>query len=80
MYHAPTGKLYLKVQHLQAEDETHDDTPHPIVGKRRPRSNKPNSPIPASKWPTIVQHVVEQKKPLRTVAAAYGASLAKYSR
>ena len=61
LYHAPTGKLYLKVQHLQAEDETHDDTPHPIVGKLRPRSNTPNSRIPASEWPTIVKRVVEQK-------------------
>ena len=34
----------------------------------------PNYGIPASEWPTVVQRVVEQKEPLRTVAAAYGAS------
>ena len=30
--------------------------------------------IPASHWPTVVHRVVEQKEPLRTVAAAYGVS------
>ena len=30
--------------------------------------------IPASEWSTMVQRVMEQKEPLRTVAAAYGVS------
>jgi len=74
LFLAPFGKLYLKVQQLLAHGETHDATPHPIVGKRRPGPKHSNYGIPASAWPTVVQHVVEQKKPLRTVAAAYGVS------
>jgi hypothetical protein len=77
MFHlflAPSGKLYLKVQQLLAHGETHDATPHPIVGKGRPGPKNPNYGIPVSEWPTIGQHVVEQKKPLRTVAAEYGVS------
>jgi hypothetical protein len=74
LFLAPSGKLYLKVQQLLTHSETHDATPHPIVGKRRPGLKNPNYGIPDSEWPTIVQHVVEQKKPLRTVAAAYGVS------
>ena len=35
---------------------------------------QPNYGIPADLWPTVVQRVVEQKEPLRTVAAAYGVS------
>ena len=34
----------------------------------------PNYSIPAELWPTVVQRVVEQKEPLRIVAAAYGVS------
>ncbi len=30
--------------------------------------------IPAEHWPTVVHRVVEQKEPLRTVAAVYGVS------
>ena|SRR6266496_140790 len=74
LFLAPSGKLYLKVQQLLGHGETLDATPHPIVGKRRPGPKNPTYGIPASEWPTIVQHVLEQKKPLRTVAAAYGVS------
>ena len=57
-----------------AHDETHDASPPPIVGKRRPGPKQPNYGIPTEHWPTIVHRVVEQKEPLRTVAAAYGVS------
>jgi hypothetical protein len=59
---------------LLAHGETHDNTPHPIVGKWRPGPKNPKYGIPAYQWPTIVQHVVEQKKPLRIVVAEYGVS------
>jgi len=57
-----------------AHNETHNASPPPIVGKRRPGPKHPAYGIPASEWPTVVQRVVEQKEPLRTVAAAYGVS------
>jgi hypothetical protein len=41
---------------------------------RRPGPQHPAYGIPAEHWPTVVQRVVEQKEPLRTVAAAYGVS------
>jgi len=66
--------LYLKVQQLLAHGETHDATPHPIVGKGRPGPKNPNYGIPASQWPTVVHRIVVKKEPLRTVAAAYGVS------
>ena len=44
--------------------ETHDASPPPIVGKRRPGPKQPNYGIPAEHWPTLVQRVVEQKEPL----------------
>jgi len=59
---------------LLIHGETHDASPPPIVGKRRPGPKHPVYGIPASQWPTVVQLVVEQKEPLRTVAAAYGVS------
>jgi hypothetical protein len=74
LFLAPAGKLYLKVQDVLAHDEAHDVSPPPIVGKRRPGPKHPAYDIPASHWPTVVQRVVEQKEPLRTVAAAYGVS------
>jgi len=74
LFFAPFGKLYLKVQDLLAHDEEHDASPPPIVGKRRPGPKHPNYSIPAEYWPTVVHRVVEQKDPLRTVAAAYGVS------
>jgi hypothetical protein len=74
LFLAPKGTLYLKVQQLLAHGETHDTSLPPIVGKRRPGPKHPAYGIPASQWPTVVQRVVEQKEPLRTVAAAYGVS------
>ena len=35
---------------------------------------QPNYGIPADLWPTVLLRVVEQKEPLRTVAATYGVS------
>jgi len=66
--------LYLKVQQLLALDETQDASPPPTVGKRRPGPKHPAYGIPTEHWPTVVHRVVEQKEPLRTVAAAYGVS------
>jgi hypothetical protein len=74
LFLAPSGKLYLKVQQLLAHGEKHDACPPPIVGKRRPGPKHPNYGIPAEHWPTVVHRVVEQKEPLRTVAATYGVS------
>jgi hypothetical protein len=74
LFLAPSGKLYLKVQDLLALDEVPDANPPPIVGNRRPGPKHPNYGIPAEHWPTVVHRVVEQKEPLRTVAAAYGVS------
>ena len=74
LFLAPSGKLYLKVQDVLAHDEANDASPPPIVGKRRPGPKHPNYDIPADLWPVVVHRVVEQKEPLRTVAAAYGVS------
>jgi len=74
LFLAPSGTLYLKVQQLLAHDETHDAIPPPIVSKRRPGPIQPNYGIPVEHWSTVVHRVVEQKEPLRTVAAAYGVS------
>ena len=59
---------------MLAYDEAHDASPPPIVGKRRPGPKHPNYGIPAEHWSTVVQRMVEQKEPLRTVAATYGVS------
>ena len=72
LFLAPSGKLYLKVQNLLALDEVPDASPPPIVGNRRPGPKHPNYGIPAEHWPTVVHRVVEQKEPLRTVAACTG--------
>src|SRR2546421_12493222 len=74
LFLAPSGKLYLKVQHLLAEDELFQRSNPPIIMHRRPGPKHPKYGIPASHWPTVVQRVVEKKEPLRTVAAAYGVS------
>ena len=74
LFLAPSGKLYLKVQHLLAEDELVQRSNPPLLKHRRPGPKHPNYGIPAELWPTVVQRVVEQKEPLRTVAAAYGVS------
>jgi hypothetical protein len=57
-----------------AHNEAHDTSPPAIVGKRRPGPKHPHYGIPTEHWPMIIHRVVEQKEPLRTVAAAYGVS------
>jgi len=74
LFLAPSGKLYLKAQQGVAHGETHDSSPPPIVGKRRPGTKHLAYGISASLWPTVVHRVVEKKEPLRTVAAAYDVS------
>ncbi len=74
MYHAPTGKLYLKVQHLLSVDKLFQSSDPPLLKRRRPGPKHPNYGIPTELWPIIVHRVVEQQEPLRTVAAAYGVS------
>jgi len=73
LFLAPSGILYQKVQHPLAEDELFQSHP-PLLKHRRPGPKQPNNGIPADLWPTVVQRVVEQKEPLRTVAAAYDVS------
>ena len=74
LFLAPSGKLYLKVHHLLAGDELSQSRNPPLLKHRRPGPEHPNYGIPTSEWPTVVQRVVEQQEPLRTVAAAYGVS------
>ncbi len=74
LFLAPSGKLYLKVQHLLVGDELCQSSDPPLLKRRRPGPKHPNYGIPADLWPTVVQRVVEQKEPLRTVAAAYDVS------
>ena len=74
LFLAPSGTLYLKVQDVLAHDEADDVSPPPMVSKRRPGPKHPTYGLPTEHWPLIMQQVVEQKEPLRTVAAAYGVS------
>jgi hypothetical protein len=62
------------VQHLLTEDKLIQRSNPPLFKHRGPGPKHPNYSIPAELWPTVVQRVVEQKEPLRTVAAAYGVS------
>ena len=57
---------------MLAHDEANDTSLPLIVGKRRPGPKQPKYCIPAEHWPMVIQRIVEQKDPLRTVAAAYG--------
>ena len=59
---------------MLAHDGAYDVSPPPIVSKRRPGPKHPTYGIPTEYWPLIIHRVVEQKEPLRTVAAAYGVS------
>ncbi len=70
----PSGNLYLKVQHLLAEDELVQRSTLPLLKNRRPGPNHPKYGLPAEHWPTVVHRVVDQKEPLRRVAAGYGVS------
>ncbi len=74
LFLSPSGVLYQKVQQLLAEDESTGESHPPLLKHRRPGSKQPNYGIPAELWPTVVDRVVEQKEPLRSVAAAYGFS------
>ena len=74
LFLAPSGKLYLKVQHLLVGDELFQSSDPPLLKRRRPGPKHPNYGIPADLWPIVMHRVVEQKEPLRTVAAAYGVS------
>ena len=59
---------------MLAHDGAYDVSPPPIINKRRPGPKRPTYGIPTEHWPLIMHRVVEQKEPLRTVAAAYGVS------
>src|SRR2546429_552350 len=75
LFLAPSGILYQKVQRLLAVDQTTEGSHPPVVMKhRRPGPKHPAYGIAASQWPIVMHRVVEQKEPLRTVAAAYGVS------
>ena len=74
LFLAPAGNLYLKVQHLLAEDKLFQRSNSPLLKHRRPGPNHPNYGIPTELWPIVVHRVLEQKEPLRTVAAAFGVS------
>jgi hypothetical protein len=70
----PSGVLYQKVQYLLAEYESTGESHPPVMKHRRPGPKHSTYGIPTEHWPTVVHRVVEQKEPLRTVAAAYGVS------
>src|SRR5215471_19422877 len=74
LFLAPSGKLYLKVQHLLKGDELVQRSNPPLLKHRRPGPKHSNYGIPAELWPTVVHRVMEQKEPLRTIAATYGVS------
>ena len=74
LFLAPSGKLYLKVQHLLTEEEILQRSNPPLLKHQRPGPKHPNYGIPTELWPTVVYRVVEQKEPLHTLAAAYGVS------
>jgi hypothetical protein len=59
---------------MLAEDESTGQSHPPLLKHRRPGPKHPNYGIPAELWPTVIQRVVEQKEPLRTIAVAYGVS------
>jgi hypothetical protein len=74
LFLAPSGKLYLRAQHLLAGDELVQRSNPPLPKHRRSGPKQPNYGIPADLRPTVLLRVVEQKEPLRTVAADFGAS------
>jgi hypothetical protein len=57
-----------------SEEPAEASSPPAVIQQRRPGPRHPAYGLPASKWPTVVQRVMEQNEPLRTVAAAYGVS------
>jgi hypothetical protein len=64
LFFAPSGKLYLKVQQLLAEDEKAAGSPPPLIQYRRPGSKNPKYGIPVEHWPIVVHSVLEKKEPL----------------
>src|SRR5205085_8348145 len=70
LFLAPSGTLYLKVQHLLAADDECQRSNPPLLKPRRPGLKHPTYALPHEHWLMVVQRVVEQKEPLRTVAAA----------
>jgi len=74
LFLAPSGKLYLKVQEVLAHVETHDAGPPPIIGTRRPGPKHPSYGIPTEHWPMIMDRVVQNNEPLRSIAQEYGVS------
>ena len=66
--------MFLKVQQLLREDELVQRNNPSLIKHRRPGPKHPKFGIPVELWPTVVHRVVEQKEPLRTVAAVYGVS------
>ena len=60
---------------LLTKDETTEESHTPaVIKQRRPGPKHPAYGIPASEWPIVLHRVLEQREPLRTVAAAYGVS------
>ncbi|TMD70296.1 MAG: hypothetical protein E6I97_19965 [Chloroflexi bacterium] len=57
-----------------SEEPAEASSPPAVIKQRRPGPKQPAYGLPASHWTTVVQRVVEQNEPLRTVAAAYGVS------
>ncbi len=74
LFLAPTGTLYQKVQRFLIEEQSTHRSHPPVLKYRRPGPKRPTYGLPASEWPTVVERIVEQKEPLRTVAAAYDVS------
>jgi hypothetical protein len=71
----PLAKLYHKVKHVLAEDETSDGSSPPIVSRQRRLGPKtPKYGIPAEHWPIVIHRIVENKESLRKVAEDYGVS------
>jgi len=75
LFLAPSGILYQKVQNQLAENKPTGVNSSPTVIKhRRSRPKHSTYNIPTSDWSVVVQRIIEQKEPLRTVAAVYGVS------
>jgi hypothetical protein len=62
------------MQYFVSEENLVQRSNPPLLKHRRPGPKQPKFGIPAEHWPIVVNRVVEQKEPLRTVAAAYGVS------
>src|SRR2546430_8910451 len=74
LFLAPSGKLYLKVQHLLTEDELFQRSNPPLIKHRRPGTKHPHFGIPTKLWPMIMHRVTKNNEPLRAVAQEYGVS------